>query len=604
MAFDASAESPNRGSWKTLKTLGFYLWPRGYPGLKMRVAAAVFCLLLAKIVGVYVPFLLKQAVDALSVEAALLAIPLGLILAYGAARFLQQAFGELRDYLFVNVSQHAQRQIALSTFKHLHNLSMRFHLERQTGGLSRVIERGVKGIQFVLSFMLFNIVPTIFEIILVTGILLVQFDLSFAAITFFTIAFYIGFTLIVTDWRLKYRVAMNKRDTEANTKAIDSLLNYETVKYFGNEEHEHGRYDQALKGYMAAATQGQASLSLLNVGQATIIAAGLLGVMWLAARGVVHRSLTVGDFVLVNTFLIQLYLPLNFLGFVYRETKQGLVDMDKMFELLQVNAEIEDKPGARALTVTNGEIEFDAVTFGYEPDRVILRDVSFNVPAGKTVALVGPSGSGKSTISRLLFRFYDIQRGAIRIDGQDIRDATQKSVRAAIGIVPQDTVLFNDTIIYNIHYGRVGATEDEVVQAARMAHIHDFVASLPQGYKTTVGERGLKLSGGEKQRVAIARAILKKPRILVFDEATSALDSRTEKEIQRSLNEVARDRTTLVIAHRLSTVVDADQILVLKNGQIVERGRHQELLRLGGEYAAMWEKQQQQIQAAQAAPPP
>jgi ATP-binding cassette, subfamily B, heavy metal transporter len=542
---------------------------------------------------VYVPFLLKRAVDALSVEQTLIALPLALILAYGAARFLQQAFGELRDFLFVRVSQNAQRHIALNTFQHLHALSLRFHLERQTGGLSRVIERGVRGIQFVLSFMLFNIIPTILEIIMVTAILVINFDWPFAMITFFTIVGYITFTLIVTDWRLKYRMTMNKKDSEANTKAIDSLLNYETVKYFGNEEHEYGRYDHALAGYMDAAVKGQSSLSMLNLGQALIISIGLLGVMWLAARGVIDKSLTVGDFVMVNTFLIQLYLPLNFLGFVYRETKQSLVDMDKMFELLDVNAEIKDEPGAQELKVKNAEIEFRNVTFGYEKDRVILKNVSFKVPAGQTVAIVGPSGAGKSTVSRLIFRFYDTTAGSILIDGQEIKSVSQKSLRAAIGIVPQDTVLFNDSIAYNIHYGRVSSTHDEVIKAAQLARIHDFVMSLPQKYETTVGERGLKLSGGEKQRVAIARAILKQPRILLFDEATSALDSKTEKEIQVSLNEVSQNRTTLVIAHRLSTIVNADEIIVLTAGEIVERGSHHELLNLKGEYASMWEKQQQ-----------
>jgi ATP-binding cassette, subfamily B, heavy metal transporter len=591
--FDAVSDTVNRSKWGALKFLGSYLWPENMLGLRVRVILAMFCLLLAKSFGVYVPFLLKRAVDALSVEQTLIALPLALILAYGAARFLQQAFGELRDFLFVRVSQNAQRHIALNTFQHLHALSLRFHLERQTGGLSRVIERGVRGIQFVLSFMLFNIIPTILEIIMVTAILVINFDWPFAMITFFTIVGYITFTLIVTDWRLKYRMTMNKKDSEANTKAIDSLLNYETVKYFGNEEHEYGRYDHALAGYMDAAVKGQSSLSMLNLGQALIISIGLLGVMWLAARGVIDKSLTVGDFVMVNTFLIQLYLPLNFLGFVYRETKQSLVDMDKMFELLDVNAEIKDEPGAQELKVKNAEIEFRNVTFGYEKDRVILKNVSFKVPAGQTVAIVGPSGAGKSTVSRLIFRFYDTTAGSILIDGQEIKSVSQKSLRAAIGIVPQDTVLFNDSIAYNIHYGRVSSTHDEVIKAAQLARIHDFVMSLPQKYETTVGERGLKLSGGEKQRVAIARAILKQPRILLFDEATSALDSKTEKEIQVSLNEVSQNRTTLVIAHRLSTIVNADEIIVLKAGEIVERGSHHELLNLKGEYASMWEKQQQ-----------
>jgi ATP-binding cassette, subfamily B, heavy metal transporter len=596
--FDALSDSDKRSKWNTLRIMVPYLWPKSRPVLKVRVVLAILALIGAKIISVYIPFLLKDSVNALSVEKSLLLVPLGLILAYGLARFLQQAFGELRDFLFIHVSLHAQRQIALETFQHLHNLSLRFHLDRQTGGLSRVIERGVRGIQFVLSFMLFNIIPTILEIVLVTGILMATFNIQFAAVTLITIVGYIAFTLLVTDWRLKYRMTMNKRDTEANTKAIDSLLNYETVKYFGNEEHEWRRYDQSLEGYQSAAVQGQTSLSLLNIGQSTIICFGLLAVMWLAARGVVGGTLTVGDFVLVNTFLIQLYLPLNFLGFVYRETKQSLVDMDKMFELLAVAAEIRDAPGALPLRAKNGELEFKNVTFGYDPNRTILKNVSFKVPAGKTVAIVGrPSGAGKSTISRLLFRFYDIRDGSITIDGQDLREVTQKSLREAIGIVPQDTVLFNDTIHYNIRYGRISALEDEITAAAKLARIHDFVENLPLGYKTIVGERGLKLSGGEKQRVAIARAILKQPKILLFDEATSALDSKTEKEIQASLNEVSRERTTLVIAHRLSTIVNADEILVIKNGEIVERGQHEDLLNMQGEYTAMWEKQQQAYEA-------
>jgi len=441
--------------------------------------------------------------------------------------------------------------------------------------------------------MLFNIVPTIFEIALVTGLLMVKFSWPFALTTFLTIAVYIATTLLLTDWRLKYRLSMNRKDSEANTKAIDSLLNYETVKYFGNEDHERNRYDESLVGYMEAAVKGQSSMSVLNVAQALIISFGLLGVMWLAAAGVLNGQLTVGDFVLVNTFLIQLYLPLNFLGFVYRETKQSLIDMDKMFELLDVEAEIRDIPGAAPLALARGEVEFENVSFGYESNRTILKNVSFKVPAGHTVAIVGPSGAGKSTVSRLLFRFYDVQTGRILIDGQDLKRITQKSLRDAIGIVPQDTVLFNDTVRYNIHYGRVAATEEEVVAAAKLAHIHAFISSLPTAYNTPVGERGLKLSGGEKQRVAIARAILKNPRILLFDEATSALDSKTEKAIQASLNEVSQNRTTLIIAHRLSTVVNANEIIVLKEGEIVERGSHAELLGLKGEYTAMWEKQQE-----------
>lgn len=595
--FDAIRSSERSQHWKTLFTLSRYLWPPKRWDLRTRVVLAMLSLAIAKLINVYVPFLYKRAVDALALEPSLLVLPLGIILAYGGARVLSQAFGEFRDFIFAKVAQHAQRTVGLSTFKHLHGLSMRFHIERQTGGLSRVIERGARGIQFVVSFMLFNILPTLLEIGLVTIILFLKFNLLFAGITLVTIVSYIAFTLIITDWRVKYRRAMNEKDSEANTKAIDSLLNYETVKYFGNEQHEYRRFDSALAGYEKAAVDSQTTLSLLNLGQGAIIGVGLVAVMTLAAKGVVDRTLTVGDFVLVNTFLIQLYLPLNFLGFVYREIKQSLVDMDKMFELLEVNAEIQDSPGAKPLNVPRGEIEFEHVTFGYYPDRTILKDVSFKVAPGGTVAIVGPSGGGKSTVSRLLFRFYDVGEGRILIDGQDIRGATQSSLRSAIGIVPQDTVLFNDTILYNVRYGNIEATDEQVFQAARHAKIHDFVESLPQKYQTTVGERGLKLSGGEKQRVAIARAILKDPKILLFDEATSALDSHTEKQIQASLEEVSRDRTTLVIAHRLSTIVDADEILVLREGRIVERGKHKELLQKGGEYAEMWRKQQQAEEA-------
>lgn len=581
-----------RTQWDTVRSLTRHLWPLGHPGLKTRVVLAMLSLATAKVVNVYVPFLYKDAVDALSLKP-LVVIPLSIIVAYGLARILQQAFGELRDFLFVRVAQHAQRTIALETFQHLHGLSLAFHLDRQTGGLSRVIERGIRAIQTVLSFMLFNIMPTLLEIVLVTVILYNKFDWKFATVTFTTVGSYLLFTVLITNWRTKFRRSMNERDTEANTKAIDSLLNYETVKYFVNEEHEYKRYDQSLEQYQAEAIKSQSSLSLLNVGQGCIVGVGLVSVMGLAAQGVVDGVLTVGDFVLVNTLLIQLFIPLGFIGFVYREVSQGLIDMEKMFELLGVRAEVPDKPNAKTLQVGHSEIEFDQVSFAYNSDRQILKDVSFKIPAGHTVAIVGPSGSGKSTIARLLFRFYDVTGGAIRIGGEDLRDVTQKSLRSAIGIVPQDTVLFNDSIGYNIQYGRPSASEEEVIEAARLSQIHGFVESLPKKYKTPVGERGLKLSGGEKQRVAIARTVLKRPAILIFDEATSALDSHTEKEIQASLREVSKDRTTLVIAHRLSTIVDANEILVLKNGSIAERGRHQELLALNGEYAAMWEKQQQ-----------
>lgn len=586
-----TADTESRSHFRTIKTLLPYLWPSTRTDLKTRVVAALSFLVVAKLVNVTVPFLLKGAVDGLSEKAGIITLPLALILGYSAARIGAQLFGELRDFLFAKVSQHAQRVVGLNTFKHLHSLSLAFHLDRQTGGLSRVIERGMHGIQFLLSFMLFNILPTILEIILVTGILFYKFNLSFSIVTFSTILVYIAYTLAITNWRVHFRRTMNQKDSEANTKAVDSLLNYETVKYFGNEEHEYKRFDHSLSGYESAAILSQAGLSILNVGQGIIIGIGLALVMVLAGKGVVDGSMTAGDFVMVNTFLIQLYLPLNFLGFVYRESKQSLVDMDKMFELLDIHTEIKDAPGAKPLDAKKGEIEFKNVSFGYNPDRVILKNVSFTVPAGKKVAIVGPSGAGKSTVSRLLFRFYEANSGSICIDGQNINSVTQKSLRQSIGIVPQDTVLFNDTIGYNIRYGNPNAPESQVTEAAQHAEIHDFIMSLTQQYGTMVGERGLKLSGGEKQRVAIARTILKNPTILLFDEATSALDTHTEKEIQDSLREISADKTTLVIAHRLSTIIDADEILVLVKGEIAERGRHSELLKKGGEYASMWKKQ-------------
>ena len=583
----------SRSHMHTIRTLLPYLWQRSFE-MRGRVVLAIILLVLAKVANVYVPILYKQAIDILGEDqAAVIVVPIALLIAYGVLRVLTVAFGELRDAVFAKVAERAIRTVSLRVFEHLHRLSLRFHLERRTGGLSRAIERGVKGIEFLLTFMLFNILPTLVEIVMVCGILWWFYGVAYAAITFVTIAAFIAFTLTVTEWRLKFRRRMNQQDQEAHTKAIDSLLNYETVKYFGNEGHEARRFDESRQRYEQAAVQSKTSLSMLNIGQGAIIAIGLTGITIKAGYEVAAGTMTLGDFVLVNTYLIQLYIPLNFLGFVYREIKQSLTDMEAMFELTHVYPEIEDKPDAKALQVRDGEIEFENVRFAYDQRRNILDDVSFTVPAGDTVAIVGASGAGKSTISRILFRFYDIESGSVRIDGQDVRDVQQGSLRAAIGIVPQDTVMFNDSIFYNIAYGRPEASRDDVEEAARLAHVHDFIAALPDGYDTQVGERGLKLSGGEKQRVAIARTILKDPRIMLFDEATSALDSKTEKEIQDNLKEVSRDRSTLVIAHRLSTIVDADQILVLDGGHIVERGRHAELLAAEGKYADMWRRQQE-----------
>ncbi len=594
-----SKEQVHLGQLKALAGLLPYLWPAGRNDLKARVAVAMAFLVLAKLATVTVPLVLKGAVDALTPAGAVdtaaglvLVLPLGLLLAYGAVRVAALGFAELRDSLFSAVEQNAVRRAGLATFRHLHALSLRFHMERQTGGLSRAIDRGTKGIEFLLHFATFNVIPTLIEIALACGILWVMFDWRFAVIPFVTIAAYVVFTFKITEWRIAIRKRMNDADNDANTKAIDSLLNFETVKYFGNEDHEARRFDVALQNYERASVKSRASLSVLNTGQSLIIAIGITLLMILAAQGVVAGSMTVGDFVMVNAYLLQLAMPLNFLGTVYREIKQSLIDLETMFKLLHSDAEVRDRPGAAELQLSKGEIVFDNVSFGYDPRRPILKDVSFTVRAGNTVAIVGASGAGKSTISRILFRFYDVLGGAVRIDGQDIREVTQASLRAAIGIVPQDTVLFNDTIGYNIRYGRPEASDGEMMEAARLAQIDDFVRSLPDGYDTTVGERGLKLSGGEKQRVAIARTILKGPKILLFDEATSALDTKTEREIQKSLREVSRDRTTLVIAHRLSTVVEADEILVLEQGRIVERGRHEALLGRGGIYAQMWARQQ------------
>ena len=586
---------------RALATLLPYLWPRppaeNWLELRVRVAAAMACLVLAKLTVVYVPVLFKEAVDALTPTggAAVAAVPIAVLIAYGAARVFGVAFAELRDAIFAKVGHRSMRLLALRTFRHLHALSLRYHLERQTGGLSRAIERGTKGIENLLSWTLFTIFPTLVEIVLVTGVLWALLDFWFAFIVLVTVAIYSAYTVAVTEWRIKFRRQLNESDSDASTKAIDSLLNYETVKYFGNEEHEAGRFDKAMRRYERAAVLSDQSLSLLNVGQGFIIAIGLTLVMYRAGVGVVAGTMTVGEFVLVNAYMLQLYQPLNMLGFMYREVKQALVDMESMFSLLRVHREIQDKPGAPPLAVAGGEVSFDRVKFRYEARRSILHEVSFNVPAGKTIAIVGPSGAGKSTISRILFRFYDVEGGTVRIDGQDIRDVTQSSLRNAIGIVPQDTVLFNDTLYYNIAYGRPGATREEVEEAARLAHLHHFIKQLPDGYEAMVGERGLKLSGGEKQRVAIARTILKRPRILIFDEATSALDTHTEKEIQSNLREVSADRTTLVIAHRLSTVIDADEIIVLDKGRIVERGRHGELLAKNAVYAALWRRQQEAV---------
>jgi ATP-binding cassette subfamily B protein len=588
-----SQVSSPQNHWKTLKTLWRHLWPEGRRDLRLRVVLALLFLALAKGLNVVVPFLMKYAVDSLSGVDQALILPVAFVVSYGLARVMVSFFGELRDLTFVRVQQNALRTIALNTFKHLHNLSLDFHLSRQTGGLSRVIERGTRGIQFVLNFMTFNIVPTLLEIVLVTVVLTYHLSILFAGIVFLTIAVYILLTLWVTEWRLKFRRSMNQSETRANTKAIDSLINYETVKYFGNEEHEYRRFDHSLEDYEAAAIKSQGSLSILNVIQASVIGAGVISVMLLAGQGVVSGELTVGDFVLVNTFLLQLYMPLNFLGFVYREIKNSLVDMDKMFELIDVNASVADHPDAIDYQPQQGVVEFRDVCFSYGSDRPILKNVNFKIAKGKTLAVVGPSGSGKSTLARLLFRFYDVNQGGIYLDGQDIQMMTQKSLRKNIGVVPQDTVLFNDTIGYNISYGDPTATQEAIERAAQMAKIHDFIVSLPQGYDSMVGERGLKLSGGEKQRVAIARTILKNPHIMIFDEATSALDSHKEKEIQASLHKISEDRSTLVIAHRLSTVIDADEIIVLQAGQVVERGRHNELLAKGGEYAGLWKKQQE-----------
>ena len=588
------------GDWKVVRMLLPYLWE-----YRWRVFLAITFLVLAKLANISVPLVLKEIVDALDAPKALLVAPLMLIVAYGVLRMSSTLFAELRDVVFVKVTQRAMRRIALTVFRHLHALSLRFHLERQTGGVSRDIERGTRGISTLMRFMLFSILPTLLEIALVTGLLLVKFDQWFAIIAIGALLVYIALTVVVTEWRTAHRRVMNDMDSRANTKAIDSLLNYETVKYFANEEYEAKRYDQNLQRYEAAAVKSETSLGLLNSLQSAIIGVTVALLMWRASEGIVSGTMTLGDLVMVNALLIQLYIPLNFLGVLYREIKQALTDMEKMFNLLEENKEIQDKPGAKPLDTSRGAaMRFEGVDFSYDPKRQILFDMNIDVPAGHTVAVVGSSGAGKSTLSRLLFRFYDVSHGRITIDGQDIRDVTQLSLRASLGIVPQDTVLFNDTIYYNIAYGRPDATREEVFEAAKSAHIHDFIQRLPDGYEAMVGERGLKLSGGEKQRVAMARTLLKRPAILIFDEATSALDSKTEKAIQTELKEISSNRTTLVIAHRLSTVVDADQIVVMEHGRIVERGNFRELIDRGGKFAEMWQLQQEEDAAQKASHPP
>ncbi|MBV8520827.1 MAG: ABC transporter ATP-binding protein/permease [Acetobacteraceae bacterium] len=608
---DYPAERTNTlgtAGWHTVFNLLTYLWPKDDLASRLRVGIALIFLVLAKVATVYTPIVYSRAVDALAPkEAAFIAVPVALIVAYGLLRVGSSGFGELRDAVFSRVQQRTVRRVALETFRHLHGLSLRFHLDRQTGGLSRAIDRGIEGMQTVLRLAVFNIVPTLLEVILVTTIIWKLFDWRFAAVTLAAVAVYIGFTTSFAAWRVRVRRVMNEVDSEASSKAIDSLLNYETVKYFCNEEHEARRFDDALARRERAAVRVQVSLNMLNLGQAAIIALALALIMLMAARGVQEGSMTVGRFVLVNTYLMQLYQPLNFLGFVYMSLKQGLVDMEQMFRLLREHQEIADRPGAISLAAHlseegAGSVAFEDVHFGYRPDREILKGIDFEAPAGRKLAIVGPTGAGKSTIARLLFRFYDVTEGRILIDGQDIRDLTQASLRAAIGVVPQDSVLFNDTILYNIAYGRPGASRAEIERAARLAQLYDFVVSLPEGYETRVGERGLKLSGGEKQRVAIARTILKDPRILILDEATSALDTRTEQEIQAALRNVARYRTTLVIAHRLSTVVDADEIIVLQDGRIAERGSHSSLLAKGGLYTRMWALQAEREVRAEPTP--
>jgi ABC-type transport system involved in Fe-S cluster assembly fused permease/ATPase subunit len=587
----ASSSAAPRSDFATLKTLLPYLWV-----YKWRVLFALLCLVGAKLANVGVPLVLKRLVDAMTISPshprALLVLPVAILVAYGALRLSTTVFTELREFLFARVTQRAVRTIALKVFRHLHALSLRFHLNRQTGGMTRDIERGTRGVGSLISYTLFNILPTLVEISLVLGYLVTHYDKWFSIITASALVLYIVFTITVTNWRTHFRRSMNELDSKASTRAIDSLINYETVKYFSNEEFEAKRYDEGLQRYESAAVKSQTSLSLLNTGQSLIIASAVTLILWRATQGVIDGTMTLGDLVLVNSFMIQLYIPLNFLGVIYREIKQSLADMERLFALLDQNREIADTPDAKPLSISGAQVRFSHVDFSYEANRQILFDVDFTIAAGTTTAVVGHSGSGKSTLARLLFRFYEVNKGSIAIDGQDLRGVTQDSLRRAIGIVPQDTVLFNDTIEYNIGYGKPGATRAEIVAAAKAASIHDFIESLPDGYGSMVGERGLKLSGGEKQRVAIARTLLKDPAILIFDEATSALDSKAEQEIQSQLKEIAKNRTTLVIAHRLSTVADAQQILVMDHGRIVERGTHGALLAKNGLYAQMWQRQQ------------